>query len=50
MMKVRVRLRGRLVIIIAIVIALMPDTVRLMVVVTVRLTLVTRPSETEAAE
>ena len=45
-MKVRVRRRGRMVVLIAIVIALMPHTVRLMVVFTVHLTLVTRPSET----
>ena len=45
--KVRIRRRGRVVVIlIAIVIAVMPDAVRLMVVVTVHLTLVSRPSET----
>ena len=43
-MKVRVK-RRRVMVLIAIVIALMPDTVRLMVVVTVHPTL-TSPSET----
>ena len=46
-MKVWIRMRRQvMVVLIAIVIAVMPDTVRLMVVVTVHLTPVSRPSET----